>query len=108
MRIAVVGGGVAGLTTAYLLRNAADVVLYEAADRLGGHANTVSVTRGDRTFDLDTGVLVYNERTYPLFTRLLAVLGVVTQTTTISFAMRDDVEPVEYGSHDWRTMLSQP
>lgn len=107
-RTAIIGGGISGLTAAYLLRDARDVVVLEAASRVGGHANTVEVTRNGKTRGLDTGFVVYNERTYPLFTRLLAKLGVSSVVTTISFGMRDDVEGVEYGSHNWRTALSQP
>lgn len=107
-RTAIIGGGISGLTAAYLLRDARDVVLLEAAARVGGHANTVEVERNGKKRGLDTAFVVYNERTYPLFTKLLARLDVSSVVTTISFAMRDDVEGVEYGSHDWRTALSQP
>ncbi|MFO0612564.1 MAG: FAD-dependent oxidoreductase [Polyangiaceae bacterium] len=107
-RTAIIGGGISGLTAAYLLRDARDVVLFEASERVGGHANTVEVERNGKRRGLDTGFIVYNERTYPLFTKLLAKLGVSSVVTTVSFAMRDDVEGVEYGSHNWRTALSQP
>lgn len=107
-RTAIIGGGISGLSAAWLLRNVRDVVLLEGADRIGGHANTVEVERNGKRRGLDTGFVVYNERTYPLFTKLLARLGVSSSVTTISFAMRDDVEGVEYGSHSFRTALSQP
>lgn len=107
-RTAIIGGGISGLTAAYLLREARDVSILEAAGRVGGHANTVEVERNGKRRGLDTGFVVYNERTYPLFTKLLARLGVSSIITTISFGMRDDVEGVEYGSHSFRTALSQP
>ena len=76
-RIAVVGAGVAGLTAAYVLQREADVTLYEADDRLGGHAHTQEVSvAGGRALAIDTGFIVHNERTYPTLLRLFAELGV--------------------------------
>ena len=70
MRIAVVGSGIAGLGSAWLLSQKHDVVLFEADDRLGGHTDTHSVAVGDRVVDVDTGFIVFNETHYPLLTRL--------------------------------------
>ena len=88
--VAVIGGGVSGLTAAYVLaRSGHHVTLYEADDRLGGHADTHQVTGPDgRSHEVDTGFVVYNERTYPLFTRLLAELGVTGQDTKLSMSVR--------------------
>ncbi len=87
-RVAVVGAGVSGLTAAYLLQRTADVTVYEAEDRLGGHAHTHDVTdsRG-RLLAVDTGFLVHNDRTYPLLVRLLAELGVATQPAEMSMSV---------------------
>jgi predicted NAD/FAD-binding protein len=74
-RIAVVGAGVSGLTAAYVLQRAADVTLYEAEDRLGGHAHTHDVEVGDRIVGVDSGFIVHNRRTYPSLLRLFAELG---------------------------------
>ena len=71
-RIAVVGSGISGITAGYVLSRRDHVTLFEADDRLGGHADTHPI-------GVDTGVIVYNERTYPLLTRLFAELGVATQ-----------------------------
>jgi uncharacterized protein len=88
-RIAVVGSGVSGITAAYLLARGNDVTLYEADRRLGGHAHTHVVPRADASpLTLDTGFLVCNERTYPLFTRLLAELGVTTRESEMSMSVR--------------------
>lgn len=77
--IAVIGSGVAGLTTAYLLDKHYDVTLFERNDYAGGHTNTVELTDGpDRGLAIDTGFIVLNDQTYPLFRRLLARLGVPT------------------------------
>jgi uncharacterized protein len=88
-RIAVIGGGVSGLTAAYVLARADDVTLYEAEDRLGGHAHTHHVRTPDgRQLALDSGFLVYNDRTYPLLTRLLAELGVPSHPSEMSMSVR--------------------
>ena len=95
-RIAVVGSGVAGLTAAYVASRTAHVTLFEADDRLGGHADTHVVTepprdRDDRDHELaiDTGFIVHNPRTYPVLLRLFAELGVVTQPSEMSMSIRD-------------------
>jgi uncharacterized protein len=80
-RIAVVGGGVSGLTAGYVLSRTDHVTLFEADDRLGGHADT-------HPTGVDTGFIVYNERTYPLLTRLFAELGVTTQPSRMSMSVR--------------------
>jgi predicted NAD/FAD-binding protein len=92
-RIAVIGGGVSGLTAAYGLRHSADVTLYEAQARLGGHADTHTVPGGP---DVDTGFIVHNARTYPTLLRLFAELGVATQDTDMSMSVRCDGCGLEY------------
>jgi predicted NAD/FAD-binding protein len=87
-RIAVVGSGVAGLTAAYVLQRDADVTLYEADERLGGHADTHDVPTSDgRLRGIDTGFIVHNERTYPLLCRLFGELGVTTQESDMSMSI---------------------
>ena len=87
-RIAVVGGGVAGLTAGYVLARADDVTLFEADDRLGGHAHTHRLAAPDGTeLAVDTGFIVCNERTYPLLTRLFRELGVSTRATEMSMSV---------------------
>jgi len=87
-KIAVIGSGVAGLTAAYVLQRDADVTLYEAAERLGGHADTHDVTAVDgRLLGIDTGFIVHNERTYPLLRRLFGELGVATQESDMSMSI---------------------
>ncbi len=86
---AVIGSGVAGLTAAHLLRHRYDVHLFEADDRLGGHAHThdVELTNG-RVVGLDSGFLVHNDRTYPTLLRLFAELGVATQDSDMSMSVQ--------------------
>ncbi|QUQ72484.1 NAD(P)/FAD-dependent oxidoreductase [Kutzneria sp. CA-103260] len=77
-KVAVVGAGIAGLSAAYHLCPEADVVLYDADDRVGGHANTVEVVDGDRVIGLDTAFIVYNEPHYPRLAEFFRTLDVPT------------------------------
>lgn len=87
MKIAIVGAGIAGLGCAHALHREHAVTLFEAAPQLGGHTNTVDVTVDRVTHPVDTGFLVYNERTYPNLIGLLAELGVPTAKSEMSFAV---------------------
>lgn len=89
-RIAVVGSGVAGLTAAYVASGDAEVTLFEADDRLGGHADTHVVPGPDGPVSIDTGFIVHNERTYPTLLRLFSDLGVRTQPSDMSMSVRAD------------------
>ncbi|HSX67919.1 FAD-dependent oxidoreductase [Nocardioides sp.] len=96
-RVAVVGSGVAGLTAAHVIAKSADVTLFEADDRLGGHADTHRVRDADgRELAIDTGFIVHNERTYPTLLRLFRELGVETQPSEMSMSVRDDATGLEY------------
>jgi uncharacterized protein len=87
-RVAVIGSGVAGLTAAYLLQRRYDVLLFEAAPRLGGHAHTHDVPTADGTVAVDSGFIVHNERTYPNLLRLFGELGVTTAESEMSMSVR--------------------
>ena len=95
-RIAVVGSGVAGLTAAWIASRTAHVTLYEADDRLGGHADTHRVATPDGELAIDTGFIVHNRRTYPTLLRLFAELGVATQPSEMSLSVSDAGTGVEY------------
>ena len=87
-RIAVIGSGVSGLTAGYILSRTDEVTLFEAADRLGGHADThLADAPGGGQVPVDTGFIVYNERTYPLLTRLFGELGVATKASSMSMSV---------------------
>jgi predicted NAD/FAD-binding protein len=89
--VAVVGSGVAGLVAAYVLSARNRVTLFEADNRLGGHAHTHSIERGDGTVvGVDSAFLVHNDRTYPTLCRLFAELGIETHDTDMSMSVRDD------------------
>jgi predicted NAD/FAD-binding protein len=92
MRIAIVGAGVSGLVCAHLLHRDHELVVFEASDRAGGHANTVHVETGTGAYDLDTGFIVLNDRNYPGFERLLGQLGVATQRSQMSFGVSDGAD----------------
>jgi len=96
-RVAVIGSGVAGLTAAYVLSRHDDVTLFEADDRLGGHAHTHDVAQEDGPLlGVDTGFIVHNERTYPTLLRLFRELGVQTQDSEMSMSIRCDGCGLEY------------
>ena len=84
MRIAIVGSGVSGLVAARFLSAVHDVVVFEANPRIGGHVNTVRVNIDDEQHEIDTGFIVYNERTYPNFCRIVADLAVETTPTHVT------------------------
>ena len=98
MRIAIVGGGISGLTIAHLLHQRHDITLFEAADYLGGHTNTVRVDTPNETHAIDTGFIVFNDRNYPNFERLLRTLRVDWQPSEMSFSVSDDGGRFEYSS----------
>ena len=95
-RVAVVGSGVSGLTAAYLLSRAHEVTLFEADDRLGGHAHTHSVAGSSGPVAVDSGFIVFNDRTYPVLRRLFAELGVSGRPTEMSMSVRDDRSGIEF------------
>jgi predicted NAD/FAD-binding protein len=96
-RIAVVGSGVSGITAGYVLARTDHVTLFEADDRLGGHADThLVVPPSGPPAGVDTGFIVYNERTYPLLTKLFAELGVATQPSPMSMSVRCDGCGLQY------------
>ncbi len=98
MRIAVVGAGVSGLVVAHLLQRDHQVTVFEAGDYAGGHTNTVRVDTAEETLLVDTGFVVFNDRNYPRFTRLLERLGVASQPSTMSFSVSDQRGDFEYSS----------
>ncbi|HUO66268.1 MAG TPA: FAD-dependent oxidoreductase, partial [Gammaproteobacteria bacterium] len=79
MKVAIVGAGIAGNTVAYRLRDAHEITVFEAADYVGGHTHTVDVDVDGARYAVDTGFIVFNDRTYPNFVALLAELGVASQ-----------------------------
>jgi uncharacterized protein len=107
MRIAVIGTGVSGLTASHLLRVGHDVTVFEQDDRPGGHAHTRTLRVNGASVAVDTGFLVYNERTYPGLVRLFDRLGVRTAPSDMSFSVADEESGVEYRGSSPTTVFAQ-
>ncbi|MDP2499055.1 MAG: FAD-dependent oxidoreductase [Candidatus Palauibacterales bacterium] len=107
-RVAVVGGGVAGLVAAWLLGRRHEVVLFEARDRLGGHVRTLDHRDGRRYRRLDTGFIVFNRKTYPLLSGLFDRLGVPTRGTEMSFSLSCRDCGLEYGGRGIAGLMADP
>ncbi|MDH6167283.1 putative NAD/FAD-binding protein [Variovorax boronicumulans] len=117
LRVAIIGAGISGLAAAHSLRDAARITLFEASDYFGGHAHTATIelprSASDATpvaHGVDTGFLVYNDRTYPNLIRLFAELGVETALSEMSFsvqATRDNGGPLEWSGNSLATVFAQ-
>lgn len=107
MRIAIVGSGISGSLVARLLHSQHDVTLYEAADYVGGHANTVRVEIGGKSVFVDTGFMVFNRVTYPSFCRLLEMLEVESQPSDMSFSVSCDRTGLEYQGSSLNGLFAQ-
>jgi predicted NAD/FAD-binding protein len=105
--IAVIGSGIAGLSCAWLLGRRHAVTLIEAAPRLGGHTNTIAVATPAGAVAIDTGFIVYNEKTYPNLTALFRHLSVATQPSEMSFAVSLDNGALEYAGTDLAGLFAQ-
>jgi len=108
LKIAVVGSGISGLSAAWLLSRRHHVTLYEADDRIGGHANTVDVATPEGALAIDTGFIVYNEKNYPNLAALFGHLGVRTRPSEMSFALSIDGGRYEYATSTVVSFFGQP
>ncbi len=107
MRIAVIGGGIAGMMSWYLLRREHQVTLFEANDYLGGHTATVDVEVAGQSYAIDTGFIVFNNWTYPLFNRFLTELKVPFQHTEMSFSVKKPSANLEYNGNTFWSLFAQ-
>ncbi|MFD1701558.1 NAD(P)/FAD-dependent oxidoreductase [Methylopila henanensis] len=107
MRIAVVGSGVSGLSAAWALCGAHDVVVYEREPRLGGHSHTVEIDYDGAAVAVDTGFIVYNELNYPNLTALFAHLGVATKPSEMSFGLSLDGGAFEWSGKTIGALFAQ-
>ncbi len=96
MRIAIVGAGISGLVVAHLLERGHEITVFEAGGYAGGHTNTIKVDTATETHYVDTGFIVFNDRNYPNFERLLKRLGITWQPSTMTFSVSDGVGDFEY------------
>ncbi|MCO6185261.1 NAD(P)/FAD-dependent oxidoreductase [Rhizobium sp. L1K21] len=106
-RVAVIGSGISGLSAAWLLSYSADVTLFEAEDRPGGHSNTFDIPTAGGPVPVDTGFIVYNEINYPNLTALFQYLDVPTDASDMSFAASLRGGSFEYSGTNLATMLGQ-
>jgi predicted NAD/FAD-binding protein len=107
MRLAIVGAGIAGLTAAARLHPEHEITVFEAGAHVGGHTNTIRVVRPEGTWDVDTGFIVLNDRTYPRFRELLSGLDVALQDTHMGFSVSADFADFEYAGTP-RGLVCQP
>ncbi|MGH7964557.1 MAG: NAD(P)/FAD-dependent oxidoreductase, partial [Candidatus Binatia bacterium] len=107
MKIAIVGTGISGMLAAYLLNPEHEITVFEANDYIGGHTNTLAVEMNAETYAVDTGFIVFNDRTYPNFIKLLARLGVASQPSTMSFSVTCEKTGLEYNGTSLNTLFAQ-
>jgi predicted NAD/FAD-binding protein len=107
MKIAIIGGGISGLVSAFLLHGDHEITVFEANDYIGGHTHTVDVERESNHYAVDTGFIVFNEKTYPNFVKLLGRLGVAHQPSHMTFSFRSQPEGREYSAHNLNTIFGQ-
>jgi len=106
-RLAVIGGGIAGLGAAWLLRNRYDVTVFERERHIGGHSNTIEVDENGRRVPIDTGFMVFNKVTYPYLVRLFDELRVPIKPTEMSFSVRNDELDIEYNGMGFNRVFAQ-
>ncbi len=106
-RIAVIGSGISGLASAYLLSRKHQVTLFEANESLGGHTATVDIELDNRSYAIDTGFIVFNNRTYPNFLKLLDQIGIHKKPTEMSFSVQHSGSGIEYNGNSIGTLFAQ-
>ena len=107
MRIAIIGTGIAGNVAAYKLREQHDITVFEAGSYVGGHTNTVDVFEDGQRHAVDTGFIVFNDRTYPNFIRLLDDIGQESQASEMSFSVQVDKGGIEYCGSSLNGLFAQ-
>ena len=107
MKIAIIGTGISGLTSAYLLSKEHSVHVYEAKDYIGGHVYTLPVHLNGTSYEIDTGFIVFNDRTYPNFNKLLNQINVLSQPTSMSFSVKCETTGLEYNGTSINGLFAQ-
>ncbi|KKO46161.1 FAD-dependent oxidoreductase [Arsukibacterium ikkense] len=107
MRIAVIGGGISGMLSWYLLQQQHQVTLFEANDYLGGHTATVDVEVAGKQYAIDTGFIVFNNWTYPFFNKFIAELAVEKLDTEMSFSVKNPRQNLEYNGNTLASLFAQ-
>jgi predicted NAD/FAD-binding protein len=107
MKVAVIGTGISGNVAAYHLNKEHDVTVFEAKNYIGGHTHTHDIEWSGKHYAVDTGFIVFNERTYPNFIALLNELGVPSKSTEMSFSVKNERNGLEYNGHSLDTLFAQ-
>jgi predicted NAD/FAD-binding protein len=107
MRIAIIGTGIAGMTSAYLISEDHEVVVFESSDYVGGHTNTQNVTFNGQQYAVDTGFIVFNSKTYPNFIKLMKRLGVEWQNSLMSFSVQCEKSGLEFSPSSLNSLFIQ-
>lgn len=107
MKVAVIGTGIAGNVAAYHLNKQHEVTVFEANDYIGGHTHTHDIEWQGQHYPVDTGFIVFNEKTYPNFIALLDELGVASTITQMSFSVKNEKNGLEYNGHSLNTLFAQ-
>ncbi|HQQ32870.1 MAG TPA: FAD-dependent oxidoreductase [Methylophilus sp.] len=107
MKIAIVGSGIAGNTLAWHLHKSHDISVFEAESHIGGHTHTHTIDRFGQQYQIDTGFIVFNDRTYPNFISMLDKLGIDAQPSHMSFSVRDEISKLEYNGTTLNSLFAQ-
>ena len=107
MKIAIIGTGIAGNVAAYKLRSEHDITVFEAGPYIGGHTNTVDVFENGHRFAVDTGFIVFNDRTYPNFMQILDEIGQASRPSEMSFSVQSHSDGLEYSGSSLNTLFAQ-
>ena len=107
MKLAIIGSGISGLTAGHLLNRKHDISIFEANDYIGGHTHTHNLKIRNRNYLIDTGFIVYNERTYPSFIKLLDQLGVERQLSTMGFSVKSTSKDYEYSGESINSLFAK-
>lgn len=107
MKIAIIGSGIAGNTVAWHLHRQHDITVFEAGSHIGGHTHTHDIEHEGRRYAVDTGFIVFNDRTYPNFIEMLDALGVASRRSSMSFSVRCETSGLEYNGTTLNTLFAQ-
>ena len=107
MKIAIIGSGISGLTSAYLLSKEHTVHIYESKNYVGGHVHTLPLNLNGINYEIDTGFIVFNDKTYPNFNKLLNNINVPSQPTSMSFSVKCEKTGLEYNGTSINGLFAQ-
>ncbi|MDP4984790.1 NAD(P)/FAD-dependent oxidoreductase [Pseudoalteromonas tunicata] len=106
-KIAIIGSGISGLTAAHLLHTKHDITLFESNDYIGGHTATKDIEYGGKTYAIDTGFIVCNDKTYPNFLKLMDKIGIKRRPTEMSFSVKNIRNGLEYNGNNLNSLFAQ-